>query len=112
MKKVIFLLVLMFAAQAMAQEQSTVTIKSSELNNGVVIVTAVQLATVDQAKASFALHCNKGATACKAPEAGTYVMVRLPKNWGIYDCTNVDLYPSGADPATSQKIGEYCLIEK
>ena len=39
-------------------------------------------------------------------------MVRLPKNWGMYDCVNVDLYPSSADPATSQKIGEYCLIEK
>jgi hypothetical protein len=39
-------------------------------------------------------------------------MVTLPKNWGMYDCQNVDLYPTSADPATDQKIGEYCLNGK
>lgn len=112
MKKTLILLVLMVAAQLVAQEKSTVTVKSSELNNGVVIVTVVQAATDDQAKGSFTLHCNKGAGSCKALEPGTYVMVRLPKNWGMYDCANVDLYPGTADPATSQKVGEFCLIEK
>ncbi len=108
MKKATLLLVLMVAAQLAAQEKSNVTVKSAETNNGVVIVTA----TPEQGKASFALQCNKGAPACKAPEPGSYIMVRLPKNWGTYDCANVDLYPSSADPATAQKIGEYCLIEK
>ncbi|MGC2109428.1 MAG: hypothetical protein WA655_07915 [Candidatus Korobacteraceae bacterium] len=112
MKKIIFLLVLMVTAQLMAQEKSTITIKGSEISNGVVIVSAIQQAGDDQGKASFALHCNKGASACKAPEPGTYIMVRLPKNWGMYDCSNVDLYASSADPATDQKVGEYCLIEK
>jgi hypothetical protein len=112
MKKALILLALMVAAQMAAQETSTVTVKSSEISNGVIIVSASQAATGDQAKASFALHCNKGTSSCKAPEPGTYVMVRLPKNWGMYDCANVDLYPSSADPASSQKIGEYCLIEK
>jgi hypothetical protein len=65
-----------------------------------------------QGKGSFALQCNKGVSSCKAPEPGSYIMVHLPKNWGAYDCVNVDLYSSSADPATSQKIGEYCLIEK
>jgi hypothetical protein len=49
---------------------------------------------------------------CKVLAAGTYLMVRLPKNWGMYDCANVDLYPTTADPATSEKLGEYCLIRK
>jgi hypothetical protein len=49
---------------------------------------------------------------CTAVEAGSYLMVRLPKNWGMYDCTDVDLYPTNADPASSQKIGEYCLSKK
>ena len=49
---------------------------------------------------------------CKVLEPGTYVMVRLPKNWGMYDCANVDLYASAADPASGEKLGEYCLIEK
>lgn len=112
MKKIIFLLVLMATAQLMAQEKSTITVKGSEMSNGVVIVTITQEATDDHGKASFALHCNKGASSCKAPEAGSYIMVRLPKNWGMYDCANVDLYPTSANPATDQKIGEYCLIEK
>ncbi len=112
MRKAIFLLVLMVAAQLAAQEKSIITVKSSEVSNGVVIVTVTQASTADQGKGSVALHCNKGAGSCKAPEPGSYIMVRLPKNWGMYDCANVDLYPTSADPATDQKIGEYCLIGK
>jgi hypothetical protein len=112
MKKAILLLVLMVGAQLAAQEKSAITVNSSEVNNGVVIVMATQAATPEQGKASFALHCNKGTSSCKAPEPGSYIMVRLPKNWGTYDCSNVDLYSSSADPATDQKIGEYCLIQK
>jgi hypothetical protein len=107
------LAVVLFAGvRTAAQDQATVTIKSSEVASGVVILNVGQPNTPDTAKASFELHCNKGASACKAPEPGTYLMVRLPKNWGMYDCSNVDLYPASADPATSQKIGEYCLIQK
>jgi expansin (peptidoglycan-binding protein) len=98
--------------QLAAQETSTVTVKNSEQSNGVVIVNGIQAATGDQAKVSFELHCNKGAAGCKALEAGTYLMVRLPKNWGMYDCANVDLYPASADPAKDQKLGEYCLNER
>jgi hypothetical protein len=105
-------LLFIMAAQLGAQDKSTVTVRSSEVASGVIVVNVTQPATADQSKASFELHCNKGASACKAPEAGTYLMVRLPKNWGMYDCANVDLYPTTANPATDQKIGEYCLIEK
>jgi hypothetical protein len=112
MNKALILLVLAFGVQAMAQDSSTITVRNSETNNGVVIISAIQAATGDQGKLSLELHCNKGASACKAPEAGTYLMVRLPKNWGMYDGQNVDLYPATADPATAQKIGEYCLNEK
>lgn len=112
---ILFLLlavVLLVAVRAAAQDQTTVTVKSSEVVSGVVILNVVQPNTPDTGKASFELHCNKGASACKAPEPGTYLMVRLPKNWGMYDCANVDLYPTSADPATAEKIGEYCLIQK
>ena len=112
MKKALILLVLAAGVQVMAQDKATITIKNSEVNNGVVIITAIQPPMGDQAKVSLELHCNKGASACKAPEPGTYQMVRLPKNWGMYDCQNVDLYAASADPATDQKIGEYCLNEK
>ena len=39
-------------------------------------------------------------------------MVRLPKNRGLYDCQNVDIYPTSANPDVDQKIGEYCLTEE
>jgi hypothetical protein len=112
MKKIIVVLCLLVAIQGMAQDRATVTVKSGEVNNGVVTLTVHQATTAQQAAASFVLHCNKDMTACKMLEPGTYVMVRLPKNWGIYECANVDLYPSTADPATSEKLGEYCLNEK
>lgn len=112
MQKALILLVLALGVPMMAQDQSTITVKNSEVNNGVVIITAVQAAAEGQAKASLQLNCNKGASSCKAPEPGTYLMVRLPKNWGMYDCQNVDLYAASANPSSDQKIGEYCLNEK
>lgn len=112
MRKAIFVLVFFVGICAAAQDKSTITIKKAEVSNGVVIVTAIQPATTNQAKLSLELHCNKDASSCKAPESGDYVMVRLPKNWGMYDCANVDLYPASADPDTAQKIGEYCLDQK
>lgn len=104
--------VLLATTGSAAQEQATVVVKGSEVVTGVVILNVAQPNVPESGKASFELHCNKGATACKAPEPGTYLMVRLPKNWGMYDYANVDLYPASSDPATTQKIGEYCLIEK
>lgn len=120
MKKAMILLVFMLGALVWAQDQSTITVTKTEVSNGVVIVnlappgTAVSLkaSAKKPAQASFHLQCNQDASGCQAPAPGSYLMVRLPKNWGMYDCANVDLYPAGADPASSQKIGEYCLIEK
>jgi len=43
---------------------------------------------------------------------GTYTMVRLGKNRGMYDCVNVELYPKDANPEKDQQAGAYCLIEK
>jgi hypothetical protein len=39
-------------------------------------------------------------------------MVRLPKNHGVYDCDNVDLYTQSTDPETGNKVGEYCISGK
>ena len=115
MKRALILLALIMAASLLiAQDKTTtITVRSTESVSGVIIVTAVQPGTADQSKATFELHCNKGFPNCAVPEPGTYTMVRLPKNWGLYDaCSNVDLYPSGVDPASGQKVGQYCVIEK
>jgi hypothetical protein len=108
MKQTMILLLLMVGVQMAAQDKSTITVKSSSVVSDVVIINAVQADT----KGSMELRCNKGPSSCKAPEPGTYQMVRLPKNWGMYDCANVDLYAASADPATDKKIGEYCIVEK
>jgi hypothetical protein len=112
MKRSLMFLVLVFGVSAFAQDTSTITVKNSENSGGVVTITAQQAAAADQPKVSLELHCNKGVSSCKALEPGTYVMVRLPKNWGMYDCNNADIYPATADPATAQKIGEYYQAEK
>jgi hypothetical protein len=111
MRKTMLFLCFWTAVQLNAQEKSLITVRGSEVNNGVVIVTIHQV-TPTAGKTSFALQCNKGAANCTVPESGNYVMVRLPKNYGMYECANVDLYPAAADPESSKKIGEYCLVEK
>lgn len=115
MKKALLLLVsvLMLAATLAAQDnKSTITVKNSQVSNGVVVINVALAASDQQAKTSWTLHCNKDASSCVTPQPGSYVMVRLPKNWGMYDCEDVDLYANNADPETAQKVGEYCIVEK
>ena len=109
--KIILSLCFWTSLQLSAQDTSLITVRGSEVNNGVVIV-AVHQANPTEGRAAFALHCNKGVHECTIPEPGNYVMVRLPKNYGMYDCANVDLYPPTADPETAHKIGQYCLVDK
>jgi hypothetical protein len=87
------------------QEPQKITVKSKEINNGVVIL------AVQEGKSAFELQCNKDVAGCVALETGDYVMVRLPKNRGMYDCANVDVYPKGANTEAGGKIGEYCLLQ-
>lgn len=106
MKRSLILLVLLAAAALLAQEKSQITVKETTVSTGVVIVTA------NAAGKPVELQCNQSMSACTVLKPGEYWMVRLPKNHGMYDCANVDLFPKSADPETSEKIGEYCLIQK
>lgn len=106
MKRSLILLVLLAAAALLAQEKSQITVKETAVSTGVVIVTA------NAAGKPVELQCNQSMSACTVLKPGEYWMVRLPKNHGMYDCANVDLFPKSADPETSEKIGEYCLIQK
>ena len=119
MKRIVFLaaatlfLLLFLIPQVQGQEgqTATFTVRSTEVVTGVVIISG-QMTTTAGKRTSVELQCNKGIWMCNVPQPGTYLMVRLPKNRGPYVCANVDLYPEGADPASSEKIGEYCLIQK
>ena len=91
-----------------AQDESVtekITIKNKEVNNGVVIL------SVRGEKSPFELQCNKGATGCTVLDTGEYIMIRLPKNRGLYDCANAEVYRKVEDAQSGNKIGQYCLVE-
>lgn len=96
------------AARGMGQTASKITVTSSEVNHGVVIV------TVQRNAKTFELQCNEGMTACKPLSKATYTLVELPQNWGMYDCKDVEVYPETPEsetPAKTSKLGEYCMIQ-
>lgn len=99
-------LILLAAILLAAQEKSVITVKNSEVSNGVLIV------DVTRAGKSYELQCNHGVTTCAPLKSGKYQMVELPSNTGMYDCRDVQVFPESANPETDQKLGEYCLIEK
>ncbi len=104
---VIMLLATVGVKQVCAQKRSLVNVKSSEVVTGVVIVDMVRDGKL------FELQCNMGSAHCSTLKSGSYWMVELPKNFGMYDCNNVEIY--GEDADTQQRVeplGEYCLIER
>ena len=99
--------VILATAQALAQDKTPVKVKSSEVVTGVVIV------HVQKEGKSLDLQCNEGGGTCKILQSGNYLMVELPKNYGMYDCKNVEMYRGDQDkPEAAEKIGDYCLVEK
>ena len=99
--------VILATEQAFAQEKTPVKVKSSEVVTGVVIVHVLKDGK------SLELHCNEGAGNCKALPSGSYLMVELPENHGMYDCKNVEIYRGDQDkPEAAEMVGAYCLVEK
>ncbi|MGC2197070.1 MAG: hypothetical protein WA628_20505 [Terriglobales bacterium] len=115
MKKTIILfiaalvLLILFTPVALSaqtgQEPQKITVKSRAVSNGVVILAA------QDAKNSFELQCNKDLTGCTALEPGDYLMIRLPKNRGMYDCANAEVYRKSANSEVDNKLGQYCLVQ-
>ena len=99
--------VILATQQAFVQDRTPVKVKSSEVVTGVVIV------HVEKNAQALELQCNEGVSGCKALPGGSYLMVELPKNYGIYDCKNVEMYRGEQDkPEAAEMIGAYCLVEK
>ena len=98
--------VILTANWAFGQEKVPVKVKSSEVVTGVVIV------HVQKDAKTFDLQCNEGAGGCKALQTGNYLMVELPKGYGMYECKNVEMYRGNPDkPEDATKVGEYCVTE-
>ena len=106
---VVILLFLLFAPVALsAQEQGEsqkIAVRGKDVSNGVVVL------AVQEGRNSFELQCNKGLSGCTILEPGDYMMVRLPKNRGLYDCANAEVYRKSANSEASEKVGQYCLVE-
>ena len=107
MRKSIALFIVLISVQLFAQEKSLVTVKDTVTTSGVIVV------TIQENGKSVDIQCTQSFPNCTAPAAGEYWMVRLPKNHGLYDCANVDLYPKSTQASsTDQVVGEYCLNTK
>lgn len=106
----IFILVILVAPPALsAQDQpeaQKITVKSKEISNGVVIL------SVQEGRNSIELQCNRDMMGCTALDPGEYMMVRLPKNHGMYDCANAEVYKKSANSEPGEKLGQYCLVGK
>lgn len=102
--------VLLVTQLSFAQEHAQIKVNKTEVVTGVVVV------DIQKAGKSMELQCNQGQPTCKSLKAGDYWMVELPKNWGMYDCRNAEIYPAdkepGDSPDTASRVGAYCLIEK
>lgn len=104
----VVLIVLFVPLALSAQEQlesQKITVKGKEVSNGVVIL------AVQEGKNSFDLQCNKSLSGCTILEPGEYMMVRLPKNRGLYDCANAEVYRKSANSEVGDRLGQYCLVE-
>jgi len=107
MKNLALVFTLLLAIQLLAIDKSQITVNATSLSGEVVLV------TIQESGKTYELQCTKGAPDCVIPQAGSYWMVRLPKNHGYYDCANVDLYLLSASPENGDKLlGEYCISEK
>jgi len=80
------LLVIVGTEQVFAQKRTPVKVKGSEVVTGVVIVDILKDGK------PLELQCNQGASTCKTLKSGGYVMVEFPKNFGMYDCRNIEIY--------------------
>jgi hypothetical protein len=99
------MLLLWSAGAALAQDMSPITVKKTDVTKGVVVVSILK------AGKTYQLQCNDGVPSCVPLKSGKYQMVELPTNRGLYECSNVRVFPeSTVDPEKEEKLGEYCLI--
>ena len=97
---------------SLGQERTQIKVKNSEVVTGVVVIDVLRNGL------PFELQCNAGAYLCQPLKNGTYILVELPEHFGMYECRNVEVYSGSStdlqkmDVDKTDKLGEYCLIEK
>jgi hypothetical protein len=94
------------SAQDDEPKREVITVKSAENSGGVIVLTA------RGEKTTVELQCTKTVPSCANLKPGEYLMLRLPKNRGVYDCMNVRVYDKAADPDDAEQLGAYCVTDK
>jgi len=81
----------------LAQEKTPITVKDTSVATGVIIL------SVDLNGKSVDLQSTGSMPARTQLKTGRYMLVHLPRNHGLYDCQNVDVYPTicGTPPRPS-----------
>jgi len=99
-------MLLVLTATVLAQTMTPITVKRTDNVKGVIVV------TIQKAGKPFTLQCNDGSPSCTSLKGGTYQLVELPANQGMYECKDVQVFAETVtDPEQAEKLGEYCLIE-
>ena len=94
------------SAQDDEPKREMITVKSAENSGGVIVLTARGV------KTTVELQCTKTVVNCTNLKPGDYLMLRLPKNRGVYDCMNARVYEKEADPDNADPLGAYCVTDK
>ena len=98
---------IVFLLSAMAADEAATTVisvKGSQKSSGVITL------QITKDSKSYELNCNESMPSCVDLKKGTYRMVELPKNHGMYDCQNVRVFAESAVSTDDDaKLGEYCL---
>jgi hypothetical protein len=95
-----------FAQIAIHKNYAKITVKGADVGNGMVTITA------SSDKTSIALNCNVYIPSCRALASGAYLMLRLPRKHGMYDCSVIDIYSESDVGAAGEILGEYCISEE
>src|SRR5260370_13662781 len=90
--------VVLAAEQAFAQDKTPVQVKSSVVVNGGVVIHVLKDGK------PLDLQCNEGATTRKVLPSGSYLMLQLPENHGMYGCKNVEMYRVDEDKPKSKRL--------
>jgi len=102
----VFLLAIVVLA-ADDSSTSAITVKGSGKDGGVITL------QITKDSKPFELTCNVGTSSCVELKKGNYRLLELPKNHGMYECRDVQVFPeSGTGTEDEDKLGEYCLAAK
>lgn len=101
----VLLVILLSSMRTQAQQKGELIIVKSADTSATLVSIVAQVA-----KQAVELQCNKGAVGCTVLQPGDYTLIRLPKNTGLYECSNVYVYQKSENlEPVGEILGRYCI---